>query len=314
VSTPIGVSGPGSPYLTPRTLRAASTGISWGTIPNPKATVAERLAEQMNICQRASGDADAICHQVLRATLDTEQGQGPGSTRVNIQRDTGLGVITARRFPILQVVSVQTATARGGPQNWSPVPSGRFWPAEPATEVYGTSAPSAVGEGSQQILVASGYIRGPRLSQFVQWQYVNGWPHAGVTVTAMSGATELEVDDCTGWAPVTDGAQGALGVLQDGGKQETFTCTAASAASGPGTLTLASPLVYQHDPGVLATTLPAQAQLAMIYLCVAQALERGATATVHAQMPGTMTGAGADGQDAARKEAARLLGPFARWQ
>jgi hypothetical protein len=42
------------------------------------------LAEQTNICWRASGIIDNYCNQVLRATVDTEYLSGP-NYRVTVQ-------------------------------------------------------------------------------------------------------------------------------------------------------------------------------------------------------------------------------------
>lgn len=319
------VSGPGTPYVTAQTLVSASDGIAWGTIPYKGALPAEQLAEQMNMCQRASGTADTICRQVLRATADTETFPGPGSTRVNIQRN-GNTLITVSRWPVLQVTGVSVALANCWPWQWQAVPAGMFAPAYASPGIYGSSAPSAAGEGKSQVLVAPGWIGGgafpaprgwwapvpQRNACQVQVSYVNGWPHCGTTGTSSPGDTELAVDDCTGWAPVTGGAPGAIGTVQDGGSQETITCTGATVTSGPGTLSLASPLGYGHAPGVVVTTLPQQIQWAVILLAVWQALERGATATTHMQVPGASVSSGVTGQDSAMMQATALLRPFAR--
>ena len=67
----------------------------------------------------------------------------------------------------------------------------------------------------------------------------------------------LPVDDCTGWAITSEfGVTGAAGTVYDTGQQETMQVTAASATSGPGTLTLASALTFGHGNGTMVTTLP----------------------------------------------------------
>ncbi len=307
------VAGPGTPYITPDILKNASTGIAWGTIPRKNATPDEQLAEQLNICWRATGDANGICHQVLQATADTEQFAGPGTTRVNTQRN-GNTLITVRRWPVLQVTAVQVSPSNCWPWSWQSVPAGNFAPASPPLGIYGTSAPSSAGEGKSQVLLAPGWVL-PNLGRGgyqVQVSYINGWPHAGTTGNSRIGASELAVDDCTGWAPILEGGQGATGTIYDGRRQETITCTAASATSGPGTLTLASPLIFRHRPGVVVTTLPPQVQEAVILLAVAQAMERGATATTHMQMPGQMVSSSVSDQESAEKRAAAKLADFAR--
>jgi hypothetical protein len=310
--TIVAVAGPGTPYISRETLYNASTGIAWGTIPRKGATDAEREAEQINICWRATSRADAIARQVLRATINTEEHTGPGSTRVNIDRRNGNGIITTERWPILQILSIQISPASCFPPQWTTVPSGCYRPIGPVSTVYGTSAPSNDGSGPQQIAVAPGYIVPGRMQQLVQVQYINGWPHAGVTGATDSGLTAIAVDDCTGWAPADSGGQGACGNILAGSRQEAISCLSASAQSGPGTLTLATPLLYPHEPTEVVTTMPPTVQDAVILLSVAQALERGATATTHGQMPGTQVSSGLSDQEAAEKRATEKLCPFCR--
>jgi hypothetical protein len=64
-----------------------------------------------------------------------------------------------------------------------------------------------------------------------------------------------------------------------GGGQEGITVTAASETSGPGTLTLASPLNYAHEGGIMVSALPSTVIWATALLAGAAALTRGATAT-----------------------------------
>ena len=110
-----------------------------------------------------------------------------------------------------------------------------------------------------------------------------------------AGATSLPVNDCTGWA-VTSYAgtyTGATGKIADSGWQEAVHVTASSVTTGPGTLTLSSPLAYDHEAGTLLTTLPSSIEQACIYFCAAEALTRGATSTtIHSVGGASQSGGG----------------------
>ena len=305
--------GPLTPYVTPELLVNAPTGISWSTIPPGRAVTPEqRLAEQLNICMRASAQADTYCNQVLRATVDNEFHDGP-DFRVTLQRSTGNTRVILQRWPVLQVLSVQVSP-NSFPRQWTTVPAGMFDVENPVVGLYGTNAPSAAGEGGQSILIAPGFLSwvNGRWGFRLQIQYVNGWPHTSLTAASTAGATTVTVDDCTGWAPFTQGANGATGVVYDSGQQEVVQVTAASATSGPGTLTLASPLQFQHVAGTLVSTLPASVMWAVIMMGSAIALTRGATSTTVQTIPGGGGGGSGKGPQDLTGEAELLLHPFRR--
>ena len=117
----------------------------------------------------------------------------------------------------------------------------------------------------------------------VAFTYISGWPHTSLTAAAAAGASTIGVDDCTGWLLTgTNGETvGAAGIVYDamGGGQEPVTFTAASATTGPGTLTLSSPLHYAHAPGIMVSALPQTVIWATALLAGEAALTRGATAT-----------------------------------
>lgn len=309
--------GPLSPYITPELLTAAPTGISWSTIP-PGRTVTEpqRYAEQQNICARATAMCDAYCNQVLRATLDTEVLRGP-DWRVTISNGSGNGRVILQRSPVLDVASVQVSPANMFPHQWVTVPAGFYEPEYPPIGLYGSTAPAASGEGGQAIIIAPGYVTwaNGRNGTIVKIQYYNGWPHCGITATAAAGSSTVQVDDCTGWGLTSafSGVTGASGTVYDAGQQELVQVTSASAVSGPGTLTLASPLVFTHSPSVIISTLPQSISWAVILLASSVALTRGATATTVQTIPGgggSTTGAKAPGD--VMEQAHALLNPFKR--
>lgn len=277
-----------------------------------------RVAEQSNICNRASAWADELCFQPLRATLDVEQYSGPDS-RMTIQQDTGNVRMILARWPILSIVSIEVSP-NSFPRRWTSLAAG-MWDIEYAPlSVYGTNAPSASGgDGGQSIIFAPSVTWGLGRNGFVvRVTYVNGWPHAGIASPASEGDETLLVDDCTGWAVTSEfGVTGAAGTAYDSGAQETVKVTGASATSGPGTLTLASPLNYPHAAGVIVSALPASVQWAVIMLATQTALTRGATGTTVQSVPGqasnsnTGGGAGLNTRDLIG-QAKAILAPFRR--
>jgi hypothetical protein len=285
------VVGPGTPYITPAMLTAAPTGISWSTIPERNATPQQQLAEQLNICARATAMVDGYCNQPLRATIDVESLQGPGEFRCQ-NYPTGVTRLLLSRGPVVAVISGRVSSAAAFPPSWSDIPANQFRPEKPLLGVYGTTAPGTSGGGGQSVLLAPGWVTWllGRSGCWVEATYLNGWPHASLTAAATAGANTIAVDDITGWV-------GAVGNLYDGGQQESVAVTAVTptvsgAISGPGSLTLATTLSYSHSDGVLVSALPQSVQQSAIYFGIAQALTRGATATAVQSLSGSSAGSG----------------------
>jgi hypothetical protein len=275
------------------------TGISWDTIPNRQATSAQQLAEQYNICARSTSLVDTAAGQILRATITPEQLKGPGSTR--FQMDGCNASVILSRSPVLSVTGGQVAPAIP-PLQWTPIPADMIVIDSPPLGLYGTGVPSDAGEYGQSVTVGGGYIPfwSGRNSCFLQLTYVNGWPHCSLTADSAAGATSVSVDDCTGWGPPAGSPAGAAGTVYDpggSGYQESAAVLSASAASGPGTLTLATGLTWPHTAGIIFSALPGQLHWASILFGVSQALTRGATATtVQTISPsGAKTSDGAEG-------------------
>jgi hypothetical protein len=329
VTTPLPV-GPLSPYVTPELLTQSSTGVSWQTIP-PGASVTgtQRLAAQVNICTTATAMVDEICGQPLRATADTYQLFGPG-VRVGVPGNGAPVRLVLTRWPVLEIISVQVAP-NTLPWTFTPVPSSALAIQYPVVGLYGSSAPASAAEGGQAILMDPCWLSGNGNGQagngpgwgpswghnqyVIQVQYINGWPHTALTAAATARAGTLSVDDCTGWvitAPFPGAPTGATGVVYDAASQEVIQVTAASAAQGPGTLTLAAPLTYAHAAGVMVSTLPQSVVWAATLLGASQALTRGATSTTIRQIPPQGSSGGGERAMSLKKEAACLLAPFAR--
>lgn len=305
------VVGPGTPYITPDMLQREPIGISWSSLVPRNASSSQDLnAILIDVCQQATGMADGYCNQVLRATQNVETLQGP-DYRVTVQNHTGEARCTLSRGPVIQINSVQVAQSSLFPRVWTTVPPGLYEPENPVIGLYGTSSPSDAGEGSQTIMIAPGYLSRRRNSFRIMVNYINGWPHTSLTAQAVAGTNTLTVDDCTGWAPVTVGGQGATGIIFDGGLQEAVTVTAASATVGPGTLTLSSSITFTHNSGVMFSTMPAQVRWATALFAGSMALTRGATTTtIHSTAGGTA--ATSPGPEALASEAELALHPFRR--
>jgi hypothetical protein len=287
----------------------APTGIDWTTLtPWDTATPAQNEVEAWNLCARATSRVDEYCNQTLRATIDTELVHGPdyrmtvgpgggGSSLTPYWGGAGFNArIILSRWPVLEITGVQTCPNNLFPRQWTSVPSGYYEPEVPPIGIYGSVAPGGSAQGGQAVIVAPGYITRDygRNGWAVQVSYINGYPHAEISSDVLAGAATLSVNDTTGWAITSyyGTYTGATGVIKDAGQQEAVHVTTASVPSGPGTLTLSSPLAYPHAAGTLVTTLPAAIEEACILFATAQALVRGATSTTihdiggHSQMTG----------------------------
>ena len=286
-----------TPYVTADQLlnNQWPTGISWKTMPpGTTATDAQRFAAVTALCAEGAAECDAFCNMPLRCTLTTEffHGPGDGDARVTVQAGSRLGRVVLQRLPVLMINSVQVSP-NTFPRQWTTVPDGYYSPEYPALGLYNSIAPSAGGQGGQAILIQQGYISWAlgRSGIAIQVQYTHGWPHSSLPAAATAGADTISVDDCSGWGITTAAGTGAAGVIYDGGSQEAINCTAASVTSGPGTLTLASPLQNSHSAGIMVSSFPQDIIWANALFSSAAALTRGATSTTLQEAPGRGSGA-----------------------
>jgi hypothetical protein len=299
-------------------LTNAPTGISWSIIPFPKASTPQQLAEQTNICWRATGIVDNYCNQVLRATADTEYYNGP-DYRVTVQQATGNARIVLQRWPVLQVLAVSVSPNAAFPRQWSVLPNGYYDVEHPIIGVYGSTTPSAAGDGGQAVLVAPGYVNWSmgRNGYRIAISYLNGWAHTSLTAAAVAGATTVQVDDVTAFT-------GASAFVYDGEESETAMVSSASATSpvvlpisstsvqaGPGTLTLSSPLLNAHAVGTVFSALPQDVIWATVLAAATQALESGIDAITIQSVSGAAT-VGGHGVAELSQQYEVILGPYRR--
>jgi hypothetical protein len=319
-----------TPYISPKILTSAPTGIDFSTIPDSSPNQwnpAANNSELWNMCLRATAMVDQYCNQLLRATIDTEVVRGP-DYRVTVGPQAGGGYPTPywgtagsncraimSRWPILAVNTVKVAPNAVWPRQFTTLPAGYAEPELPPYGIFNSVAPPGDAYGGQAVIIAPGYVTWAlgRNGYLIEVTYTNGWPHTSLTQPASAGAMSITVQDTTGWAisNYEDTVTGATGVLKDGQQQETITVTSASTTSGPGTLTLASALAYNHVQGTIATTLPASVEWACILFCTAQALTRGATTTTIHNVGGHSQSTGGD-ITGLNTEAELLLHPYRR--
>jgi hypothetical protein len=222
-----------------------------------------------------------------------------------VDQNTCNGVLVMKRWPVTQVLAIQTSPSRSFPRAWSQVPAG-MWDIRHPLISSGDSASATAPDGGWTIDVAPGYISWRpwgRGGQRVQVSYINGWPHTSLTGDAEGGDTTLTVDDVTGWA-------GASGFAYDGAATEQVSVAsvaagaplllpngAGTAQAGPGTITLASPLTWGHATGTVVSALPAVVVEAAVYAAAVQALEGGIDAITIQSISGEHSSSGMSAED-----------------
>ncbi|WAL67143.1 hypothetical protein ORV05_04965 [Amycolatopsis cynarae] len=298
-------------------IQNAPTGVPWSIIPFPKATSTQKLAEQTNICWRATSAVDAICNQPLRATLDIEEDVGPDA-RITVRN--GFAAMQASRWPVVQLLGGQVSPSTLPPL-WRAIPATAMRTRTQLLGVYGTTAPSAAGTGPSEIDIASNYVNwgNGREGMRLQVAYLNGWAHAGLTTAVTAGATTVQVDDVTAFA-------GASAMIYDGANTEVVKVTSVTASApqtifsettpvtvqtGPGTLTLSAPAAFAHAAGVVVSAMPQDISWATILLAAAQVLDSGASAITMQHVTGTLTSSTGGARDL-REQAKEILAVYRR--
>jgi hypothetical protein len=310
----------GTPYITPAMLADQQTGVAWQNIPEVNALPQQTLATQTQVCWQATSIVDTFCNQVLRATVDNELLTGPGA-RMSTLPGTDVGRLVMRRWPVTEVLAIQISKTRDFPASWTPVPAGLFEVERPLINTLTDTASATAPDGGSGILVAPGYIPPltprTRNTRRALVSYTNGWPHTSLTAAATASATVLQVDDVTGFA-------GASAFVYDGADTEPVAVLSVSATSplvlpngvgtaqtGPGTITLASPLANAHPVGAVVSSLPANVIWAVVLAAAAQVLESGITAITAQSLSGSIS-EGGTGVDDLKTEYEILLAPFKR--
>jgi hypothetical protein len=286
-------------------------------LPGPRATVEQQYAQQYELCVQATATVDGLCNQILRATVDQEELLGPDE-RMTVDPNTGVAYVQTFRWPVRQVLGGQVSPATSFPPNWQTVSAANMRVFEDLTSLYTATLIGGSGAGSTRLEVAPGYVTwyaGRNGTRF-QYYYINGWSHCGLTASCASGASTLQVDDVTNTA-------GTTLYISDGANSEYVSVASAAATApvalpiggsvqaGPGTLTLTGSTTYTHQANIILTELPQSIVWATAVLCAAEALTRGATATVVPSQPGA-NAAQSKGIGDYKLEAAQILAPYRR--
>jgi hypothetical protein len=280
----------------------APTGISWSIIPFPKSTSAQQFAEQTNICWRATQIVDGFTNQVFRSTIDNEQRSGPGEFRINVESDTGVVRWVLTRWPVTEILAIQTSPNAVFPRQWQNLPQGMWDIENPLIGVYNSYVSTGSGaSGGQAIQIAPGFIGWSlgRQGYRVACSYVNGWPHAGLREDVVAGSTTMNVDDVTGMTNATvfvyDGASTERVHVNSVVAEANVTLPngGGTAPAGPGNLTLSTPLKFNHSGSIPATVtvsaIPTDVLWATILAATTQALDAGITSVSIQNLPGSQT-------------------------
>lgn len=313
-----------APYVTPVQLLNMPFGIAWSTLPGPRTTAQQQFAQQFEICVAATATVDGICNQILRATVDQEELLGPND-RLTVDSHTGIGYFQTSRWPVREVLGGQVSAAATFPPQWTLIPANGTRAYQELTSLYSATTIGPSGAGSTRVEIQPGFVtwypgrQGTRCQVF----YVNGWIHAGLTASCASGASVLQVDDVTGMLGAIDFVGATNLYISDGANSEYVSVSTASASApittpngivvqaGPGTITLAAPTLYTHAVATTLSELPQSITWATGLLAAAEALTRGATATVVPAQPGAQAAQG-KGIGDYRTEADNVLAPYKR--
>jgi len=293
-----------TPYVTPKGLKNSASGVNWDSVPSSYQGQGSDAAV-LDICWRSTSKVDSFCNTPVRATINTEQVEGP-DFRLTV--DGNGARIVLSRPPVISVSAITTVGTSDFLSTPRSVTAGQWRIINPLIGEYGTLAPDSSGTLPNSVRVAPGWIDWSmgRRGWLVAVTYTNGWPHSGVTAACAAGSGTLTVDDCTGMA-------GMELTIKDGSNTEVVEVATASATSGAGVLTLTGTTQYAHNPGVIATTLPGAIELAAIKFCTVEALTRGTMTISAPSMPSSaMTSDGGGKEIELAAEAEELLTPFKR--
>jgi hypothetical protein len=248
-------------YLTVQEFINAPTGIDCTNII-PGGTVAQNNAELTNVIRRASSWIDQICKMPsLEATINTE-------TKEVYMNYRGMIRVHPDMIPIITLLdSVQY---RVSPLNsWVSLNIGEIEVYERYFTIYNLAEMYVQPEGVQPLSILpyrSPYVkwRLKDLPIMLQYSYINGYPNTTLSSNASAGATSITVQNNTGMVSQT------LTIYDNDLTEEVVI----SSVNG-NTVTLVSPLIFNHSAGVAVSALPSSVKQACIILTAFLIQERG---------------------------------------
>lgn len=257
------------PYLTNKQFRAKQTPVNVDKLV-ARGSPADQEAALADLILTASTTVYTITHQLLYATIDTEEDE------LTVDR-WGRIIIAPRFFPILQVTDLWLGP---DPGNLTEVSSLAGCTVEPkrivVTQDFGTGIMTS-SSGPLEFAGIGGAPRSP-VPTYARWTYGNGWPVMRLAQPAAAGATSIQVQAAPGVQ--TAGAPGIMPGyplrIEDGPTRETLTVTGPPAGS---TVPVAA-LANSHGAGEAVTALPTDIEQAVALLITAMVKQRGAGALV----------------------------------
>ena len=243
-----------TPYLTIQEFKDAPTGIDIDNLIYNNIDPEAQDKELANVISRASSWIDTYCNQTLGATLETETQR----TRV-----TGNGSIIfhPRYSPIVSLNSLQYGT---DPSNlYSVSDCSVCWLENEQVIFPSPMAGTMTNQGPLQF----GYPGITGALTFLKYSYVSGYANTLLAEEAIIGEFAITVERAMGIIV------GQELTIYDGLYTERV--IVADDWDGSTTIALKDPLVYDHNPGVSVSTLPAAIKQAAILVTTAFLKVRG---------------------------------------
>jgi len=232
------------PYVDAATFVQAPTGIDTAQLV-PGGQDPQQSAELQNLLERATSWVDTFgCYQRLAATTDSEV------KRLRPNKQGQIEIFT-KNFPVIAVVSAQWNDFSGfATSAWTAIDVTKVQPLERSLLIYDRDY---------------SWWRGLRAFPLVvEYQYQNGFAHTTLTSEATAESSTLTVASTIGIGPTTGGPGNwnlaSELLILDGANREIVEVASISGQ----TLTLASPLSFDHQPGALVTAVPPTVQEATI--------------------------------------------------
>jgi hypothetical protein len=217
------------------------------------------LAALTETLRQASSEADRICEKPLAATLDVVND-------AYLLRPDGSIHVPLPYSPLVAVTGVQVGYS---PSTMVALPDlSGVWPKRNVAQI------PVYGVGLQQPNIAPVYAAQPSRGRvYAIVQYVNGWAHSTLSVSANSGTAAITPASVLGIVP------GLTLTIRDGPNTEVVT-VAPSYVFGAATVPLTGNLQFTHAAGTTVSALPPFVKTAVINLAKWLVKSRGSKAVV----------------------------------
>lgn len=252
------------PYISTGQFRAMQTPVNVDALV-PKGTPAEQEAALAVLILEASTAVYGIVHQLLYATVDTEEDE--------LEADRwGRLIIKPRFFPAMQLQALSTGT---DPGNLVPVTLSSSIEVQPKRIIIPSTAggTGVLTSSSGPIQFGNGFGFRSAFDQppsYARWTYVNGWPVTTLAEPAAAGANQIVVANGTGILAGTPLR------IEDGASRETVSVL----FDGLSTTIPCAPLANAHAAGAPVTALPSDVERAVALIVTALVKQRGSSALV----------------------------------